>query len=90
LDLIFIDADKPATADYFTWAVKLSRAGSLIIVDNVVRKGGIADPSNTDANVRGIRRFYERLKSEPRVDATAIQTVGNKGYDGFAVALVTV
>ena len=88
-DLIFIDADKPATADYFAWAIKLSRPGSLIIVDNVVRKGGVVEPESTDAHVQGIRRFYNALAAEKRVSATAIQTVGSKGYDGFAVAVVT-
>lgn len=87
-DLVFIDADKPSTADYFDWALKLSRRGSLILVDNVVRKGAVADPSSDDPNVLGVRRFYERLAAEPRVSATAIQTVGSKGYDGLAIALV--
>jgi predicted O-methyltransferase YrrM len=88
-DLVFIDADKPSTADYFTWALKHSRLGSLIIVDNVVRKGAVTDPASTDPNVRGVQLFYERLAAEPRVSATAIQTVGSKGYDGFALAYVT-
>jgi predicted O-methyltransferase YrrM len=88
-DLIFIDADKVSTADYFAWALRLSRRGSLIIVDNVVRKGAVADPTSTDAGVKGIRRFNDLLAREPRVQATAIQTVGAKGYDGLAVALVT-
>jgi predicted O-methyltransferase YrrM len=87
-DLIFIDADKPSTPDYFAWALKLSRPGSLIVVDNVVRSGAVADPANADANVRGVRRFLELAAAEPRVATTAIQTVGAKGYDGFAVALV--
>jgi predicted O-methyltransferase YrrM len=88
-DFTFIDADKPTTAEYLTWAVKLSRRGSVIVVDNVVRKGAVADPENPDASVRGVRRFYEALAAEPRVTATAVQTVGSKGYDGFALALVT-
>ncbi len=88
-DLVFIDADKPSTAEYFAWALKLSRPGTVIVVDNVVRSGGVADPANTDANVLGIRRFLEALAAEPRVTATAIQTVGGKGYDGFAIAVVT-
>ena len=87
-DLLFIDADKPSTPDYFTWALKLSRPGSLIVVDNVVRKGAVADPASTDPNVLGVRRCLEMMAAEPRVTATAIQTVGGKGYDGFAVALV--
>jgi predicted O-methyltransferase YrrM len=88
-DLIFIDADKPATPDYFTWALKLSRPGSLIIVDNVVRKGAIVDADSLDANVQGIRRFNQMLAADKRVSATAIQTVGSKGYDGFTLALLT-
>jgi predicted O-methyltransferase YrrM len=87
-DLVFIDADKVSTADYFAWALKLTRRGSLIIIDNVVRKGAVADESSTDPDVQGVRRFYEVLAAEPRVSATAIQTVGSKGYDGFALALV--
>lgn len=88
-DLIFIDADKPSNADYFAWGLKLSRRGSLIIVDNVVRKGAVIEPGSDDPNVQGVRRFYEALAVEPRVSATAIQTVGSKGYDGLAIALVT-
>ena len=88
-DFTFIDADKPNTPAYFAWALKLSRPGSLIVVDNVVRNGGVADPANTDANVIGVRRFLELAATEPRVTTTAIQTVGAKGYDGFALALVT-
>jgi predicted O-methyltransferase YrrM len=88
-DLIFIDADKPSTADYFSWAVKLARAGGLIIVDNVVRKGHVVDAASTDENVQGIRRFMQALANEPRVSATAIQTVGGKGYDGFVLAVVS-
>lgn len=88
-DLIFIDADKASTPDYFTWALKLSRPGSLIITDNVVRDGALADHASTDPSVQAMRRFTEMLGKEPRVNATVIQTVGAKGYDGFAVALVT-
>jgi predicted O-methyltransferase YrrM len=88
-DLVFIDADKPSTADYFAWALKLSRPGSLIVVDNVIRGGGVTDQGNTDAKVKGVRRCLEMMAAEPRVTATAIQTVGGKGYDGFAVAVVT-
>jgi predicted O-methyltransferase YrrM len=88
-DLIFIDADKPATPDYFRWAVRLSHPGSLIIVDNVVRTGAVVDAESDDPDVQGVRRFYELLAAEPRVSASAIQTVGSKGYDGFAIALVT-
>ena len=88
-DFIFIDADKPGYPDYFAWALKLSRRGSLIIADNIIRKGAVADASTADARVQGVRRFNELLAAEPRVSATAIQTVGIKGYDGFAIALVT-
>ncbi|HVK11483.1 MAG TPA: O-methyltransferase [Gemmataceae bacterium] len=88
-DFTFIDADKPTTAEYFAWAVRLSRPGGVIVVDNVVRKGAVADPASADASVRGVRRFYEALAAEPRVTATAVQTVGSKGYDGFALAVVT-
>ncbi|RAL21860.1 O-methyltransferase [Thermoflavimicrobium daqui] len=87
-DIIFIDADKPNNPYYFEWALKLSRCGSLIIADNVVRKGSVIDESSTDPSVQGVRRFMEMLADEPRVSATAIQTVGSKGYDGFAIALV--
>ncbi len=88
-DLIFIDADKSGYPDYFTWALKLSHRGSLIIADNVVRDGAVIDASSPDPNVQGIRRFNDLIAAEPRVAATAIQTVGSKGYDGFAIALVT-
>jgi len=87
-DLIFIDADKPSTADYFRWAMRLSRRGSVIVVDNVVRKGAVINAASDDPDVQGVRHFYELLAEEPRVSATAIQTVGSKGYDGFAFALV--
>jgi predicted O-methyltransferase YrrM len=87
-DLIFIDADKPNNPYYFQWALKLSRRGSLIITDNIVRDGAVADPSNSDASAQGARRFLEMVSAEPRVSATALQTVGSKGYDGFAIALV--
>lgn len=92
-DLIFVDADKQNNPGYLEWSLKLSRPGSLVIVDNVVRGGAILDPSVNDprlgkSGVEGVRRFYELLGAEPRVSATAIQTVGAKGHDGFAVALV--
>jgi predicted O-methyltransferase YrrM len=86
-DLIFIDADKPNNPQYFAWALRLSRPGSLIIADNVVREGTVADASG-DASARGVRRFLKLMAAEPRVSATAIQTVGSKGYDGFAIARV--
>ena len=88
-DLVFIDADKPNTAAYFAWALKLTRRGSLIITDNVVRDGAVADAASTDANVQGVRRFNAALAAEPRVTATVLQTVGSKGYDGIAFAIVT-
>jgi predicted O-methyltransferase YrrM len=88
-DFVFIDADKPNNAAYFDWALKLSRPGSIIIVDNVVRDGDVVDAASDSPTVQGVRRFLERLAAEPRVSATAIQTVGSKGYDGFAIALVT-
>ena len=87
-DLIFIDADKFGTPGYFQWAVKLSRRGSLIIVDNVVREGTILD-ADGDANVQGMRRFFDLAATDPRVSGTALQTVGAKGHDGLAILLVT-
>jgi predicted O-methyltransferase YrrM len=87
-DLIFIDADKPSNADYFEWAIKLARPGTIIIVDNVVRDGHVADPASTDASVLGARRLNEMLAKETRVSVTSIQTVASKGYDGFAFAVV--
>ncbi len=88
-DLTFIDADKPNNPEYFEWALKLSCRGSVIVVDNVVRNGAVIDPTSTDPNVRGVRRMNERIAAESRVSATAIQTVGSKGYDGFAIMIVT-
>lgn len=87
-DLIFIDADKTAYAEYFRWAVTLARPGALIIADNVIRKGAVADVGSADANVKGIQRFNAAVAADPRVTATAIQTVGTKGYDGLAFILV--
>ncbi len=87
-DLTFIDADKQNNANYFDAALKLSRPGSLILVDNVVRKGAIRDASSSDPAITGTRKLFDRLRDEPRVDATAIQTVGIKGWDGLAIALV--
>src|SRR6185312_15009209 len=80
-DFVFIDADKPGNADYFAWALKLSHVGTMIVVDNVVRKGGVTDASG-DANVQGARRVLEAMSMERRVSATAVQTVGSKGHDG--------
>lgn len=87
-DLIFIDADKPNNPHYLQWALKLSRPGTLIIGDNVVRNGAVIHETSADPNVMGIRAFNDVLASEPRLNATAIQTVGSKGYDGFALILV--
>jgi predicted O-methyltransferase YrrM len=88
-DLFFLDADKQNNPQYFQWALKLSRRGSVIIVDNVVRSGAVADAGSGDPSVEGTRRFLGLAAAEPRVSATALQTVGVKGYDGFAVVLVT-
>ena len=88
-DLIFIDADKRNNPQYLEWALKLSRPGTLIIADNVVRSGAVLDHDSDDPTVTGIRRFIELLGADPRVNATAIQTVGSKGHDGIAIALVT-
>jgi predicted O-methyltransferase YrrM len=87
-DLVFIDADKPSNADYFDWALKLTRSGSLIIVDNVVRRGAVVDPQSHDPNVIGVRRLADLVANTPGVDATVIQTVGDKGHDGFLIARV--
>lgn len=92
-DLIFVDADKANNPGYFEWSLKLSRPGTVIVVDNVVRNGAILDPDAGDPSlgnegIRGIRRFFEMLGAEERVSSTAIQTVGDKGYDGFALAIV--
>lgn len=88
-DMIFIDADKKSYPDYFGWALKLSRPGTLIIADNVVRSGGVADLDDEDPNMLGARRLHAIVAAEPRVTATTIQTVGSKGYDGFMLILVT-
>jgi predicted O-methyltransferase YrrM len=88
-DFIFIDADKESYADYLEWSLKLSRPGTIIVADNVVRAGKVSDAASTDPLVQGVRRFLDRLAAEPRVSATAIQTVGIKGHDGLAIALVT-
>jgi predicted O-methyltransferase YrrM len=88
-DLIFIDADKQSIPAYFEWALKLSRPGTVIVVDNVVRDGAVIDPDSTDQSVQGVRRFVELLGADSRAAGTAIQTVGIKGYDGFAIVLVS-
>jgi predicted O-methyltransferase YrrM len=88
-DFIFLDADKRTYPEYLEWCIKLSRRGTMIVADNVVRDGAVVDSASRDADVRGVRRFIERLSTDPRVSATAIQTVGSKGYDGIALAVVT-
>jgi predicted O-methyltransferase YrrM len=88
-DLIFIDADKSGIPHYLEWSLKLSHRGTLIIVDNVIRDGALIDAKNEDPNIKGARRLHEMLAAEPRLNATTIQTVGSKGYDGFTLALVT-
>ncbi|HEY7727281.1 MAG TPA: O-methyltransferase [Candidatus Eisenbacteria bacterium] len=87
-DLIFIDADKPSYPDYLAWALKLSRRGSLILADNVVRSGAVIDDQSRDPNVQGTRRFNDLLAADPRLSATAVPTVGSKGFDGLAIAVV--
>lgn len=87
-DLIFIDADKASTPDYFLWAVTLARPGALIIVDNVVREGEVLDAQSDSPSVRGLRRFYTLAATDPRVSGTALQTEGLKGHDGLAILLV--
>ncbi|HEX5221954.1 MAG TPA: O-methyltransferase [Verrucomicrobiae bacterium] len=87
-DFIFIDADKENYPGYWEWALKLSRAGTLIVADNVVRKGEVTNPNSTDPRVQAVRRLHDLIAAEPRVSATTIQTVGSKGYDGFTLALV--
>lgn len=87
-DFIFIDADKPNNPGYLEWAIKLSRPGTLIIVDNVVRDGAVADAASTDPTIEGTRRMFDLMASDSRLSSTALQTVGSKGYDGFAMAIV--
>ena len=88
-DLVFIDADKPSTPDYVRWGLKLTRPGSIIVIDNVVRNGDVLDASGANESAEAMRQAMAVLAAEPRVTATVIQTVGSKGYDGFAIALVT-
>lgn len=87
-DFIFIDADKPGNPAYLERVLKLSRPGTIIVGDNVVRDGAVADAASADANVIGVRRFFDMMAGNPRIDATALQTVGSKGYDGFSLARV--
>ena len=87
-DFVFIDADKANNAAYVEWALKLSRPGTAIVVDNVVRQGDVVDATSRDPDVIGVRRMFDLMAREPRLSATAIQTVGAKGWDGFALAIV--
>ena len=87
-DLVFIDADKRNNPDYVRAALRLTRPGSVIVVDNVVRQGRVVDAASTEADVVGTRATYDLVSAEPRLDATAVQTVGAKGWDGFLIALV--
>jgi len=87
-DFIFIDADKPSNPQYLKWALKLARVGSVIVVDNVVRDGKVADAKSTDSDVRGTRKMASLMAKEPRLSASVVQNVGIKGYDGFAIAVV--
>ena len=87
-DFIFIDADKPNNRHYLSWAVRLSRPGTVIVCDNVIRDGAVLDEDGSDANVEGARAAFSFIGDENRLDGTAIQTVGAKGYDGFAIAIV--
>lgn len=89
-DMVFIDADKPGYVAYLDGALRLSRPGTLIVADNVVRRGQVIDPDSEDANVQGVSRFNEALAANPRLSATIVQTVGVKGYDGLALAVVNV
>jgi predicted O-methyltransferase YrrM len=88
-DFIFIDADKPNNPGYLEWAVKLSRPGTFIVVDNVVRDGAVSDASSTDPTILGTRKMFDLMSRDARLSSTALQTVGSKGYDGFALAIVT-
>ncbi len=87
-DFIFIDADKPNNPNYFAWSHKLSRPGTIIVIDNVIRKGEVIDAASADENVQGVRQMHDLIAAEPRVSATALQTVGDKGYDGFTLVRV--
>jgi predicted O-methyltransferase YrrM len=88
-DLVFIDADKRGNPDYLDWALRLGRPGTVIVCDNVVRSGRVTDPASTEGDVTGTRAMFDRMSEDPRLDATALQTVGAKGWDGLAIAVVT-
>ena len=87
-DFVFIDADKPNNPAYLEWAIKLSHPGTVIVADNVIRKGMVVDAENKDPRVQGVRKFFDKIANDTRLIATAVQTVGSKGHDGFAVAIV--
>jgi len=87
-DFIFLDADKQSYPTYLQLVLRLSRPGTVIVADNVVRDGKVIDPDNPDPNIQGVRRFTELVAKEPRLSTTVLQTVGAKGYDGFAIAVV--
>ncbi|MEK4472008.1 O-methyltransferase [Paenibacillus sp. FSL R7-0048] len=87
-DFIFIDADKPNNPNYLKWALQFSQPGTVILGDNVIREGEVINENSEDARVVGVREFYDLLAEEPRISATAIQTVGSKGYDGFVLGIV--
>jgi predicted O-methyltransferase YrrM len=87
-DLIFIDADKENNVAYVEWAIRLGAPGSIIVVDNIARFGRVLDPAPDDLQARAVRDMLQMMGSDPRLDAAAIQTVGTKGWDGFAVAIV--
>ncbi len=89
-DFVFIDADKENNPAYFDWAMRLGRPGTVIVVDNVARRGKLADASSDDPSVNGVRRMFDLIANEPRIDATAIQTVGSRGYDGFLIAILKI
>jgi predicted O-methyltransferase YrrM len=87
-DLVFIDADKASNDEYLRLSLELARPGTLIVADNVVREGAVADPDTGDPHAQGVRRFFDLVAAEPRLEGAALQTVGAKGWDGFALALV--
>jgi predicted O-methyltransferase YrrM len=88
-DLVFIDADKPSYPDYLRLCLQLARSGTVIVADNVIRHGKLADPANTEPDVQGMRQFFDLLAAHPEVESTAIQTVGAKGWDGFSISVVS-
>lgn len=88
-DFIFLDADKTEYSEYLHWSLRLSRSGTMIIADNVIRDGAILDANPADPRVAGVREFHRQVSQNPRLDATTLQTVGAKGYDGFSIIRVT-